>query len=146
MAAVAQVESQVELTSETQQVNANVVERVNALPIVSDTVSKAADVYTNVKQSNPTVEAALTKAEEAISQSYSYVASTKVASDIAPYGAQVNEFLVAQLDKLEAAYPIVKAPTEEIISAAKSTAQPTVDYVCEMAAPIVNYTKSTVSA
>lgn len=102
------------------------VERVGALPIIADATGKVSSLYSTVRGSNQYVTIACAKTEELLATIFAFLTSN---SKVSPYVLSADHFLAAQLEKLEASYPIVKAPTEEVVSSAKQTAQSAVDMI-----------------
>jgi hypothetical protein len=111
------------------------VARIAALPVVHDSTEKAMQYYTMAKDSNGYVKTALDKTESLILAAYNYIMGTPmIAEKLQVADKYVNENV---LNKVLEKYPIVAAPTEQVVGSAKTAASPAVEYISAKVAPLM---------
>ncbi|CAH1788113.1 unnamed protein product [Owenia fusiformis] len=109
--------------------------RMSTYPMVSSALGQLTNAYEATKNSNNLVKSTLEMAENGVKGVAQHTAP--IVDKLQPQVSKLNSIGVNSLERLEKTFPVVKAPTDEVLSNTKqiydSTLKPTVDYV---AAPV----------
>ncbi|XP_061457793.1 uncharacterized protein LOC133372749 [Rhineura floridana] len=111
-----------------EQDQKNVAGRVASLPLVSSAYSMVSAAYASTKESYPYVKSVCDVAEKGVKTIASAAVSgaQPILSKLEPQISTANEYACKGLDKLEENLPILRQPTDKIISGTKEMVTSTV--------------------
>ncbi|XP_031706678.1 perilipin-2 [Anarrhichthys ocellatus] len=131
--------------------NQNVVERVTSLPLVSSTYGLVSSVYSNTKDTHPYIRTVCEAAEQGVRTitSVALTTASPIIGKLEPQIAIANDLACKGLDRIEKTLPILRQPSEQIVSSAKdvvtSARGVVTDTVSDTLTCVVDRTRAVVS-
>uniref|UniRef100_A0A8C8VJ17 Perilipin n=1 Tax=Pelusios castaneus TaxID=367368 RepID=A0A8C8VJ17_9SAUR len=127
--------SEKKATKAEEEQEANVVNRVASLPLISSAYNLVSSAYSYTKGTHPYVSNVCSVAETvaAVAVGSAVGGAQPILSHLEPQIASVNEYACKELDKLEKRLPFLQQPTEKVISDTKQMISTTVMTAVEAA-------------